>query len=41
VSVAGAGASLAVSVVVSRGSGCGWLACDDTVSVSDSGRPSP
>jgi hypothetical protein len=23
------------------GSGCGWGACDDTVSVSDTGRPSP
>ena len=26
---------------VSRDSGCGWLVLDDTLSVSDSGRPSP
>jgi len=26
---------------VSRDSGCGWLACDDILTVSDSGRPSP
>jgi hypothetical protein len=32
---------LTVSMGVSRGSGCGGLVCDDTVSMSEWGRPSP
>jgi hypothetical protein len=32
---------LTVSVGFSRGSGCGWLVCDDTVSMTGMDRPSP
>jgi sucrose phosphorylase len=41
VSMAGAVASLTVSAGFSRGSGCGRLVCDDTLSMSEWGRPSP
>ena len=36
-----AGCDLAGERGFRGGSGCGWVACDDTVSVSDTGRPSP
>ena len=35
------GASLTVCVWFSPGLGCGWLVCDDTLSMSELGRPSP
>jgi hypothetical protein len=37
----GRGASLSVSMGFLVGLGCGGLVCDDTVSMSEWGRPSP